>query len=113
MELVNHPLDPTLAVRADADLLEAPRQLPVPVSYRCIAGRRGTCRCQALAGRVLKTGRPTRITHPHDDRRVPACMGVLTENCTTEIPEPREAVIRRRMLRAAPGFGPVKQRSSV
>lgn len=102
MELVVQPLGHRLAVDPGANLLEALRQHNVPVSYSCLAGRCGTCRCKVLNGRVLETGREAKITNPHDDGHVLACMSVVTESCTIEIPEPDEVVIHpARILKAS------------
>jgi ferredoxin len=52
MELVVHPLDRVLAVTAGANLLETLRAHDVPISYSCMSGRCGTCRCKVVEGRV-------------------------------------------------------------
>ena len=92
MELVVQPLDRTFRVEPGSNLLETLRQLDVPLSYSCMAGRCGTCRCKVVDGNVLESGREAKITNPNDDRYVLACMSVLTESCTIEIPEPDEIV---------------------
>lgn len=92
MELVVQPLDRTFRVEPGSNLLETLRQLHVPLSYSCMAGRCGTCRCKVIDGNVLESGREAKITNPNDDRYVLACMSVLTESCTIEIPEPDEIV---------------------
>ena len=93
MELVVHPLDRVLQVSAGANLLETLRQNAVPISYSCMAGRCGTCRCKVIRGGVLESGREAKITNPGEAEYVLACTSVLTENCTIEIPEPDEIVI--------------------
>ncbi|SFB38323.1 ferredoxin-NAD(P)+ reductase (naphthalene dioxygenase ferredoxin-specific) [Collimonas sp. OK607] len=92
MELVVQPLDRTFVVEPGSNLLETLRQLNVPLSYSCMAGRCGTCRCKVLDGNVFESGREAKITNPNDGRYVLACMSVLTESCTIEIPEPDEIV---------------------
>jgi ferredoxin-NAD(P)+ reductase (naphthalene dioxygenase ferredoxin-specific) len=101
MELVVQPHGHILSVRPGANLLEALRAHNVPVSYSCMAGRCGTCRCKVLEGQVLETGREAGMAGLHEDLHVLACMSVLTESCTIEIPEPDEVVIHpARVLKA-------------
>lgn len=92
MELVVHPLDRVLQVQAGANLLEALRANDVPISYSCMAGRCGTCRCKVVTGSVIETGREAKITNPGEGDYVLACTSVLTESCAIEIPEPDEIV---------------------
>jgi len=92
MELVVHPLDRVLQVAAGANLLETLRAHEVPISYSCMAGRCGTCRCKVVSGQLFETGRVAKITNPGEDDYILACTTVLTENCEIEIPEPDEVV---------------------
>ncbi|KQZ35002.1 2Fe-2S iron-sulfur cluster binding domain-containing protein [Massilia sp. NEAU-DD11] len=92
MELVIEPHHRTLAVKPGATLLEVLRDNGIPVSYSCMAGRCGTCRCKVVAGSVLETGRDTKPRGAEDGNYVLACMSVLTESCTIELPEPDEIV---------------------
>ncbi len=92
MELVVHPLDKVLQVPTGANLLETLRANDVPISYSCMAGRCGTCRCKVISGSVVDTGREAKITNPSEDGFVLACTSVLTESCVIEIPEPDEVV---------------------
>ena len=92
MELVVHPLDRVLNVSPGANLLEALRANDVPISYSCMSGRCGTCRCKAISGQLLETGREEKITNPSEGGYVLACTSVLTENCAIEIPKPDEIV---------------------
>ncbi len=92
MELVVHPLDRVLQVQAGANLLETLRANDVPISYSCMAGRCGTCRCKVVSGSVIETGREAKITNPGEGDYVLACTSVLTDSCTIEIPEPDEIV---------------------
>jgi len=84
MEIVVRPLQRTLSVSPGANLLEALRANDVPVSYSCMAGRCGTCRCKRVS---------TRPGDDNDDDYVLACQTFLTESCTIEIPEPDEVVV--------------------
>jgi ferredoxin-NAD(P)+ reductase (naphthalene dioxygenase ferredoxin-specific) len=92
MELVVHPLDRVLQVPTGANLLEALRANDVPISYSCMAGRCGTCRCKVISGSVIETGREAKLTNPSEGEYVLACTSVLSESCTIEIPEPDEIV---------------------
>ncbi len=92
MELVVHPLDRVLQVPPGANLLETLRAHDVPISYSCMAGRCGTCRCKVIRGSVIEAGREAKITNPSDGDYVLACTSVLTESCAIEIPEPDEIV---------------------
>ncbi len=86
------PLARTLEAAAGANLLETLQANEIPVSYSCMAGRCGTCRCKVVQGSVLESGREFKLTGLDDGRYVLACMSVLTESCTIEIPEPDEIV---------------------
>ena len=92
MELVVHPLDRVLQVQTGANLLETLRKNDVPISYSCMAGRCGTCRCKVISGSVIETGREAKITNPGEGDYVLACTSVLTDSCAIEIPEPDEIV---------------------
>ena len=92
MELVVHPLDRVLQVASGANLLDTLRANDVPISYSCMAGRCGTCRCKIISGNLLETGREAKITNPGESDYVLACTSVLTESCAIEIPEPDEIV---------------------
>ncbi|MBL8266815.1 FAD-binding oxidoreductase [Steroidobacter sp.] len=94
MELVVSPINRTLNVKAGANLLDVLRQNDVPVSYSCMAGRCGTCRCKVLKGKVLEAGgHESQTPMVTGDRFVLACQTVLAEDCTIEIPEPDEVVV--------------------
>ena len=92
MELVVRPLDRVLQVATGANLLDTLRANDVPISYSCMAGRCGTCRCKVVRGQVIETGREAKITNPGEGDYVLACTSVLNESCTIEIPEPDEIV---------------------
>lgn len=92
MELVVHPLDRVLQVPTGANLLDTLRANDVPISYSCMSGRCGTCRCKVIRGSVIETGREAKITNPSEGDYVLACTSVLSESCAIEIPEPDEVV---------------------
>lgn len=93
MEILIQPLQRTLSVAVGVNLLDALRANDVPVSYSCMAGRCGTCRCKVVEGQVLESGRETQRPLAAEGQYVLACQTYLTESCTVEIPEPDEVVV--------------------
>ena len=94
MDVLIQPLQRTIEVEPGANLLEALRNAQVPMSYSCMAGRCGTCRCRVIDGEVLDAGRPEQNPlNGQDDSYVLACQTYLTQPCTIEIPEPDEIVV--------------------
>lgn len=93
MELLIQPLLRVINVEPGANLLDALRAAQVPMSYSCMAGRCGTCRCKVVAGEVMDSGRVQQ--HPLDNgsEYVLACQTFVTQPCTIEIPEPDEVVV--------------------
>lgn len=92
MEVQIRPLNLTLTVQPGANLLDVLREHQVPVSYSCMAGRCGTCRCKLIDGDVLDAGAESQRPGGSDNA-VLACQTVLTQPCTIEIPEPDEVVV--------------------
>ncbi|TKC87917.1 2Fe-2S iron-sulfur cluster binding domain-containing protein [Trinickia terrae] len=93
MEVAVLPLQRNLAVEAGANLLETLLAHQVPVSYSCMAGRCGTCRCKIVGGRVLETGPEESRSPMGAGESVLACQATLIESCAIEIPEPDEVVV--------------------
>ncbi|MBB6559810.1 ferredoxin-NAD(P)+ reductase (naphthalene dioxygenase ferredoxin-specific) [Acidovorax soli] len=96
MEIHVRPLGRTLHVAPGVNLLEALRANDVPVSYSCMAGRCGTCRCKVVQGTVLDAGRELQrppAVGADEDGHVLACQTFVTEPCTVEIVEPDEVVV--------------------
>jgi len=93
MELVVQPLRRVIPVRPGANLLEVLREHQIPVSYSCMAGRCGTCRCKVIEGELLESGQETLRPLAGEGRYVFACQTTLTDSCTIEIPEPDEVVV--------------------
>lgn len=81
MDLLVQPLNRVIHVQPGANLLQALQAAQVPMSYSCMAGRCGTCRCRVQTGEAW------------DEGFVLACQTYLTEPCTVEIPEPDEVVV--------------------
>ncbi len=93
MEILVRPLQRMLSVTAGVNLLDALRAHDIPVSYSCMAGRCGTCRCKVVQGEVLESGREAQRPLAGQEHYVLACQTYLTESCTVEIPEPDEVVV--------------------
>ena len=93
MEVLIQPLQRVIEVEPGANLLEALRGAQVPMSYSCMAGRCGTCRCRVVDGDVLDSGRAEQNPLDAQDSYVLACQTFLTEPCTIDIPEPDEVVV--------------------
>lgn len=93
MEILVQPLNRVLRVQPGANLLKALQDAQFPMSYSCMAGRCGTCRCRVLDGAVMEgAGEQQRPLDGNVDY-VLACQTYLTEPCTIEIPEPDEVVV--------------------
>jgi len=102
MEVLIQPLHRRIEVEPGANLLDALRNAQVPMSYSCMAGRCGTCRCRVVAGDVLDSGGAQQNPLDGQDAYVLACQTFLTEPCTIEIPEPDEVVVHpARIIKAS------------
>lgn len=93
MELRIAPLDRSLRFESGQNLLEVLRRNEVPVSYSCLSGRCGTCRCKVLEGTVLDGGPEAGRPRQGQDDHVLACQAILTDNCTIELPEVDEVIV--------------------
>ena len=93
MELTLEPLNRQLTVDVGQNLLDVLRAHALPISYSCMSGRCGTCRCRVTKGRVLNSGPETGRPKAQGDDHVLACQAVLTEDCTIELPEVDEVVV--------------------
>lgn len=93
MEVLIQPLNRVLRVEAGDNLLEALRAAQIPMSYSCLAGRCGTCRCRLVDGEVLEGGQAQQRPPDQEDGYLLACRTFITESCTIEIPEPDEVVV--------------------
>ncbi|RYX95998.1 MAG: 2Fe-2S iron-sulfur cluster binding domain-containing protein [Comamonadaceae bacterium] len=93
MEIFVRPLQRMLSVAAGVNLLDALREHQIPVSYSCLSGRCGTCKCRIVDGAVLDSGREQQRPVATESEYVLACQTFLTESCTIEIPEPDEVVV--------------------
>lgn len=93
MELVVEPLNLHLNVESGMNLLDVLRSNEVPISYSCLSGRCGTCRCRVVEGHVRDNGPEAGRPQVGKDAYVLACQAVLTESCKIEIPETDEIVV--------------------
>jgi ferredoxin-NAD(P)+ reductase (naphthalene dioxygenase ferredoxin-specific) len=93
MDLLVQPLNRVIRVEPGANLLQALQAAQVPLSYSCMAGRCGTCRCRVLDGEVMESGGHQQRPLDGDASVVLACQTYVTEPCTIEIPEPGEVVV--------------------
>jgi len=102
MEVLIEPMRRVIDVAPGANLLEALRAHQIPLSYSCMAGRCGTCRCKVLAGEVLDGGLDQPRPPEGEASFVLACQTTLTQPCAIEIPEPDEIVVHpARIVKAA------------
>lgn len=93
MDLLVQPLNRTLRVAPGANLLKVLQDAQVPMSYSCMAGRCGTCRCRVLDGEVMEGTGEQRRPLDGDPGYVLACQATLVGPCTIEITEPDEVVV--------------------
>ncbi|MGX7006090.1 2Fe-2S iron-sulfur cluster-binding protein [Caballeronia sp. KNU42] len=93
MEVTILPLDRTLEVCSGENLLDALRRNQIPISYSCMAGRCGTCRCKIVAGQALVAGVDMSGSPMGAGQSVLACQTTLFESCAIEIPELDEVVV--------------------
>jgi len=84
MEVLVQPLGKRFDVAAGENLLTALQHHDVPISYSCMAGRCGTCRCKVTGADEAGSEAGSEVL---------ACQTVVTGDCTIEIPEPDEVVV--------------------
>ncbi|KQP49179.1 2Fe-2S iron-sulfur cluster-binding protein [Pseudorhodoferax sp. Leaf274] len=95
MDILVQPLNRIIRAAPGVNLLDALRAAQVPMSYSCLSGRCGICRCRVLDGEVLDGGREQQRPLDGMDGAVLACQTYVTEPCTIEVPTPEEAVVHR------------------
>ena len=93
MDILVQPLNRVVSVQAGVNLLKALQDAQVPMSYSCMAGRCGTCRCRLVDGDVMEGASDLQQAAAPGQGYVLACQTYLTEPCTIEIPEPDEVVV--------------------
>ncbi|WP_027802469.1 FAD-binding oxidoreductase [Paraburkholderia dilworthii] len=87
------PLQRALDARAGDNLLDLLRANQIPVSYSCMSGRCGTCRCRVVSGSVLTAGSGESNAPINMGESVLACQTTLVDDCAIEIPEVDEIVV--------------------
>lgn len=91
MDILVKPLNKVVTSTSNESLLDVFIKNEVPISYSCMSGRCGTCRCKILEGEVrgpsAADGRLAKHGH-----YVLACQSHIESDCTIEIPEPDEIV---------------------
>ena len=92
MELVVRPSGRAISVEPGANLLETLRNHQIPISYSCMAGRCGVCRCRVVQGQILTATGEIRQPQTGKDDQILACQSTLTGSCAIEIPEPDEII---------------------
>ncbi|MCI3205099.1 MULTISPECIES: FAD-binding oxidoreductase [Pandoraea] len=107
MQVHVQPLGERLDVAPGDNLLKVLTDRQVPVSYSCLSGRCGTCRCRIVSGDVREA--PGVEYRHHDDandgsggidaqgvdgtRFVLACQSTIHGDCEVELPEVDEVVV--------------------
>lgn len=91
MDVLVKPSNKKIAISANSNLLEALIAHEIPISYSCLAGRCGTCRCKVLEGSITgpsaAEGRLAQSGH-----YVLACQSRVHADSIVEIPEPDEII---------------------
>ena len=82
-----------LDIQSGQNLLDVLRDHAVPISYSCMSGRCGTCRCKVTHGEVRNSGPEAGRPGLDLDTYVLACQSVLTQSCTIEIPDCGEVIV--------------------
>lgn len=93
MDVTLTPLQRIVSARSGDNLLDVLRTNDVPISYSCMAGRCGTCRCRVVAGNVAVTGGADMNSPSASGQIVLACQTTLVEDCAIELPEVDEVVV--------------------
>ena len=113
MQVHVQPLGERLDVAPGDNLLKALTDSQIPVSYSCLSGRCGTCRCRVISGDVQEAegvayrhhgdamdGSPTNEAD-EGARYVLACQSTVHGDCEIELPEVDEVVVHpARILKA-------------
>ncbi|AKM29811.1 naphthalene 1,2-dioxygenase [Pandoraea faecigallinarum] len=116
MQVHVQPLGARFDVAPGDNLLKALTDRQIPVSYSCVSGRCGTCRCRVVSGDVREaegseyrhhdvgatgTDTATAADAAPEARYVLACQSSVHGDCEIEIPEVDEVVVHpARILKA-------------
>lgn len=92
MDIKIYPSNKTITSLSGGTLLESLRDNNVPISYSCMSGRCGTCRCKVIEGDVRgPAAAEGRLAG--EGEYVLACQSFVYSDAVIEVPEPDEVVI--------------------
>lgn len=91
MEVLITPINKTVSTTNNSTLLEVLLANDIPISYSCLSGRCGTCRCKIIKGDVHgPSAADGRLAA--NGRYVLACQSHVESDCIIELPEMDEVV---------------------
>ncbi|ALS58859.1 2Fe-2S iron-sulfur cluster-binding protein [Pandoraea norimbergensis] len=100
MEVSVQPLGERFAAAPGDNLLKVLTDRQIPISYSCLSGRCGTCRCKVVSGNVQEAGgyeyrhnAGSDAAASTDGRYVLACQATVQGDCEIELPEIDEVVV--------------------
>ncbi|PJE57178.1 2Fe-2S iron-sulfur cluster-binding protein [Marinomonas polaris] len=91
MEILIKPTNKTITATQGSTLLEAFLENQIPISYSCLSGRCGTCRCKVIEGTVSGPSAAEGRLAQHG-QFVLACQSRIETDSIIEIPEPDEII---------------------
>lgn len=91
MEILIKPTNQTILASAGSTLLDAFLENQVPISYSCLSGRCGTCRCKVIEGSVSGPSAAEGRLAQHG-QYVLACQSKVDSDSVIEIPEVDEII---------------------
>lgn len=91
MEILIKPTNKTIKAKPDSTLLEAFLDNQIPISYSCLSGRCGTCRCKIIEGSVSGPSAADGRLAQHG-QYVLACQSRVESDTIVEIPELDEVI---------------------
>lgn len=92
MDVLVKPANKVITVSASSSLLEALIANNIPISYSCLAGRCGTCRCKVLEGDIIGPS-AAEGSLAQNGHYVLACQSRVQSGGIVEIPEPDEIIL--------------------
>ncbi|GAB3627813.1 naphthalene 1,2-dioxygenase [Pandoraea terrae] len=95
MEVRVQPLGQRFEITPGENLLKALCDRNIPISYSCLAGRCGTCRCKVVAGEVQTqgSGHASPQGSASHERHVLACQSTVMGDCVIEVPDVDDVVV--------------------
>lgn len=92
MDVLIKPLNQVISVSPSTTLLNALIENQIPISYSCMSGQCGTCRCKVVEGKVDGPSAAEGRLAQHGEF-VLACQSHVGSDCIIEIPDPDEIVL--------------------